>query len=437
MDTKDTNAELMMLRDELTVAKRKIVNLSGLVEISKIINSTLDLDALLSMIMEITEKVLNVESSSLLLIDEPTGELVCRVSHNNHTAAPAERFRLKIGEGIAGWVVQHKVPLFIKDLQRDKRVVPAPGEISQQKPRSVLCIPLEAQGRILGVIEAVNCKKRAGFTEEDMELFIAFSSQAAVAVESARVHARLLEQQRVAQELQIAHQIQQNFLPSTFPELQGARFFARTIPAWETGGDFFDFVDIGSGRIGAVIGDVSGKGVPAALYMVKTLSAFRFYALSEKQPDKLLNRLNKNLFEYSTSGMFVTLIYAIIDAPARTISFAIAGHLPIVWRKTSAKKTELIEGARGLPLGIDRDARYELNTLTMQRGDLLFFYTDGIIEARNKAGATFGMHRLNRLLGKDKLSAEQAVKQVLYAIARFSRGAPQHDDLTALAVKLV
>lgn len=430
-------AELGALQEQLLAANHKIANLSALVEISKIINSTLDLDALLTMIMEIIKQVLNAESGSLLLIDESGGELLFRIALGPKQKELKEKARLKLGKGIAGWVAAHGEPLRISDVSQDKRFDPSMDETLGHKTLSILCAPLQVQGKTVGVLEAINSKNPGGFSDDDMELFMAFSSQAAVAIESARMHTRLLEQQRVEHELRIAHQIQQNFLPSSFPKLAGAKLYAETVPARETGGDFFDIVDMGDGRIGAVIGDVSGKGVPAALYMVKALSEFRFRSPGALAIDKMLDALNESLLDHSTSGMFVTLLYVVVDTAARALSYGNAGHLPLMRKAGGSGNVESLDGEAGIPLGITRGARYATHTAALEKGDVLLLYTDGIIEARNRKGREFGLPRLRRLLSSERAAGPEAlVKQVLRSVERFSKGMPRHDDLTTLAIRI-
>ena len=432
---KDRIAELGALQEQLRISNQRVANLSALVEISKIINSTLDLDTLLTMIMEIIKQVLNAESGSLMLLDERGDELLYRVALGEKGSRLKERFRLKIGQGIAGWGAAHGEPLLVPDAARDARFYGAPDKTLNHRTRSILCVPLRGQGKLLGVLEAINSKSPGGFTPDDLSLFLAFASQAAVAIESARMHERLLEKQRVEQELKIANQIQRNFLPSSFPKPAGARVYARTVPAWETGGDFYDVVELGPRRLGVVVGDVSGKGVPAALYMVQVLSEFRFRASAADGTDAVLGRLNDGLLVHGTSGMFVTLVYAIVDAAARLLSFSSAGHLPMLWRR-SGGGTELLEGPSGMPLGISAGVRYPMHTVALGRGDLLFLYTDGIIEARDRKGREFGIARLKNILGGPAAGPEAAVRRVMRRVETFSRGVPQYDDLTALALRM-
>lgn len=436
MSLKDKIHELGDLQEQLSLANQKVAHLSGLIEFGKIINSTLDFDELLTTVMEIIKQVINAETASLMLLDDEGGELTFKIALGKKGKQLKEQFSLKPGQGIAGWVAEHGKPLIVADVREDKRFFRGPDKALCHTTRSILCAPLKAQGKTLGVIEAINSRSPGGFSEDDLDLLMAFAGQAAVAIESARVHARLLEREQVVQELKIAHQIQKNFLPAGFPEVPGAGFCARTIPAWETGGDFYDFVDAGNGRVGAVIGDVSGKGVPAALYMVKILSEFRFHATSTPSVGRLLHALNESLFTRATSGMFVTLVYAILDPAERTLAYASAGHHPVIWKRGKTGKTTLLKDATGVPLGVTPGEHYRVRTIDLARGDLLFFYTDGIIEARSHSRRYFGMRRLRKMISETGGGAETTVKKVISSVGAFSRGAPQHDDLTCMAIRI-
>jgi sigma-B regulation protein RsbU (phosphoserine phosphatase) len=151
----------------------------------------------------------------------------------------------------------------------------------------------------------------------------------------------------------------------------------------------------------------------------------------------MLDALNESLFEHSTSGMFVTLLYVVVDSAARTLSYGSAGHLPMIRKMSGASSVELLDQATGIPLGVTRGARYTMHTSALEKGDLLFLYTDGIIEARNRKGDEFGLARLKRLLSTERAAGpEGVVKRVLRRVERFARGMPQYDDLTALAIKI-
>jgi len=208
------------------------------------------------------------------------------------------------------------------------------------------------------------------------------------------------------------------------------------MPAWETGGDFYDCLDLGDGRVAVVVGDVSGKGVPAALYMVRALSELHYHASPTTGIDTVLGALNEGLFERGTSGMFVTLLLAIVHAADRTISYGSAGHLPPILRRARLSSIEALESASGMPLGVARGSQDSVRTEPLEKGDLVFLYTDGIIEARNKKGKEFGTSRMEAILARCRAGPEAAVRQVMRSVERFARGVPQYDDLTALAIKI-
>lgn len=363
---KDRIAELGALQEQLRISNQRVANLSALVEISKIINSTLDLDTLLTMIMEIIKQVLNAESGSLMLLDERGDELLYRVALGEKGSRLKERFRLKIGQGIAGWVAAHGEPLLVPDAARDARFYGAPDKTLNHRTRSILCVPLRGQGKLLGVLEAINSKSPGGFTPDDLSLFLAFASQAAVAIESARMHERLLEKQRVEQELKIANQIQRNFLPSSFPKPAGARVYARTVPAWETGG----FLRCrgawppaagrrGRGRLGE---RGPGRAVHGAGAQRVPLQGFgrrrdgrrarpveRRAARARHQRDVRHARLR----DRGRRGASPLLQQR--GPPADALEEERGG-------------TELLEGPSGMPLGISAGVRYPMHTVALGRG---------------------------------------------------------------------
>ncbi len=435
-DLERLKGRLTKAERDLLVAREKISNLSSLIETSNIVNSSLDLPTLLDLIMKIAKGVMKTEASSLMLIDEATKELVYEVALGRKGKEVKEKFRLKLGQGIAGWVAKYEKSLLVKDVRRDRRFFPSVDRASGFKTRSILCVPMKVKGRTIGILEAINPTKGRSFGEEDVELFSAFANQAAIAIENARMHQRLLERQRIEQELAIARQIQQSFLPRVCPRPKGARFFACNISAKEVGGDFYDFIEIGRGRIGVVVGDVSGKGIPAALYMVKTISEFRNFALLYENADDALFAVNNSLVKKSKFGMFVTLFYLILDLEAKSIRFSNAGGPPLIFREGESDKVRSLKGAGGSPLGIISNMGYTQEELSLKKGDLLLSYTDGIVEARDSKGKEFTLERLKALVRGKSLEPRRVIDEILREVNAFSKGVAQHDDLTLLAISI-
>ncbi len=423
-------------QDELKFFRKRVKDLSSLIEISRIVNSTLDLAKLLDIVMKIAKKVMRAEASSLMLIDDETNELVYEVALGKKGKELKKMFRLKMGQGIAGWVAKNKRPLLVRDVTKDPRFFNRPDKTTGFKTRSILCVPMKVKDKTIGILEAINPLDRDMFNDEDTDLFSAFASQAAIAIANARMHTQMLEKQRVEQELAVASQIQQNFLPRLCPKLDGLSVYAQSIPAREIGGDFYDFLKLDDNSLAIAIGDVSGKGVPAALYMVKVMTELRNHASDIYGPGETLSAVNNVLVKESMRGMFVTLLYAILNFRNKTITFSNAGHLPPIFLDRPAKKIIPLKESGNIPLGITPGIKYEEAKLEIEGDKLLVFYTDGIIEARNNRAKQFGIQRLKDVVRQKDLSAKNAVHSVIREVINFSKGTLQHDDLTILAVRI-
>ncbi|MCK4244921.1 MAG: SpoIIE family protein phosphatase, partial [Candidatus Omnitrophica bacterium] len=367
---------------ELKSLKKRLANLSSIIKVNEIINSTLNLKELLATIMEISQEVMRVEAASLMLKDEKTGELIYEVALGEKGEEIKERFRLKKGQGIAGWVAEKEKPLLVPDVRENPRFDNRIDQATGFKTRSILAVPMKVKGKLIGVLEAINPLKEP-FGEEEIELFTTFANQAGIAIENARLHQFLLDKQRVEEELRIARLIQKNILPKKYPIVKGTEFWARNIPAEGISGDFYDFIELSPEEIGIVIGDICGKGIPAALSMAKTIGDFRVVASLHNRvaslPEKLsrtMTTMNNILAEGSTLGLFATLIYSVLNTKKGTLTYVNAGHpLPLIRHQTA--EIELLNGKKGLPLGIFSGLSFEEEEIKLKEGDLLLLYTDG------------------------------------------------------------
>jgi sigma-B regulation protein RsbU (phosphoserine phosphatase) len=293
---------------------------------------------------------------------------------------------------------------------------------------------MKTKGKIIGVIEAINPLGRKKFNTQDLELFEIFADQAAISIENARLHSELVQQEKAKQELKIARQIQQNFLPDLTEKSFGLDIFAKNISAREVGGDFYDVIQINDSQTGIVIGDVSGKGVPASLYMVRAISDYRYLAPQEPAPSKLLATLNRSLVKDSSLGMFITLFYLLFDTDKQEIAYASAGHHPLLRWNAQSQNLAPVQDAGGMPLGLFEDAVYTESRIKIKSGDVFCLYTDGIIEARNKSGKDYELKRLMQCMQKNNSSAQAFTNAILQDVEEFSRGAEQHDDMTILTL---
>jgi len=245
----------------------------------------------------------------------------------------------------------------------------------------------------------------------------------------------LKELERKRAELQIAREIQVSFLPEKIPIMAGLELAAMSLPAKEVGGDFYDTVELPDNRIGLVIADVSGKGVPAALFMALSRTVVRANALWHHHANEAIHDANTLIAEDSKSGMFVTLFYGVVDAAAKTLTYVNAGHNPPILLKRSGEIVEL--KATGIILGVMEDMEYEERTIGLESGDLLVFYTDGITEAINPGEQQFGEERLIATIREHRaLSSDDIIKKVQAAVLAFCGSEPQFDDMTLMTLKV-
>jgi sigma-B regulation protein RsbU (phosphoserine phosphatase) len=267
-------------------------------------------------------------------------------------------------------------------------------------------------------------------------LATALASQAAVSIENARLQAERLERERIVKELEIARTIQESLLPDKMPDIAGAEVTAFSLPAKQVGGDFYDFIPISEGILGLVIADVSGKGVPAALFMALSRALMRANSLNDPQVADAVLQTNRLILDCTSSGLFVTLFYAIVDIPHQTLRYVCAGHNPPLLYKRRTGERLWLE-ADGIALGVIEDIELEEKSLTLDDGDLLVLYTDGVTEATNLQEEIWGEERLMQLvMDNHDLSANELGDKIRDAAMEFTGAAPQFDDFTLMVVKM-
>ena len=421
------------LKAQVKALESRVADLSSLIHVTNIISSTLDLDELLALVMEKAQEVMRAEASSIFLINEEANALECTVALGSHGDKVRKVIRLAKGQGVAGWVWEKSTPLIVSDVSKDPRFYSNVDQQSGFRTKSILAVPLENKEKIIGVAEVINSKDGGVFAEYDLNLFTTFCRQVALAIENARVHKMEIDQERLRQQLESAKEIQQSFMPQKLPQGENGIFdiSARNLPAISVGGDLYDVLMIDDRHVGILIGDVSGKGIPAALYMARLMSDFRFYVQKYSQPKILLEKLNDLLVDRSRHGMFVTLQFAIIDIWTGQLVHGDAGHLPLI--RLREGKAEAMPLASGPPLGIMKNMPYGDQKIVLAPGDTLLFYTDGVIEAKNTSNKEFSMKRLLNLLNRHWPSANQVVEECLRQVSVFTKSSPQNDDITLVA----
>ena len=414
---------------------REVRNLNALLEVSRALGAEMHLDSLLPVIIHKTTEVMDAERSSLFIYDPDSDELWSKVAEG----MDEKTIRFPAGVGIAGDVAKTLETANIPNAYDDPRFNPEFDKQSNFKTKSVLCMPMTTRkGELIGVIQVLNKTDGGTFQEGDEKLLEALCIQAGVAIVRARLTEAFLEKQRIEESLKLAADIQMGMLPSTFPafpERNDFDLFAGIVPAKEVGGDFYDFFLIDKKHLCFVIGDVSGKGIPAALFMALTKTQIKASSSRRRTPGDVLFRANNDLCHENESSMFCTLFYGIMDTETGEVTYANAGHNPPYLITNSGEPVQ-IESTGGIALGVMEEMEFESATFTASKGDSMFLYTDGVNEAMNEADEEYSYERLEDYLKENSTgSITDMVNRNLESVKEFAGTAPQSDDITVLALR--
>ncbi|UKS25233.1 SpoIIE family protein phosphatase [Paenibacillus sp. HWE-109] len=416
-----------------------------LFDVSLEVNSTIHKQDLLVKIMETSSRIMNAEASSVILVDEEKGELFFDLALGTKGDEVRE-IRLKIGEGIAGWVAQTGQSVKIDDAAQDERWSSKVAKRIDYPTRSMLCVPLISKGKIIGVLQVLNKRDGAHFSERDLQLLESIASPIAASLENAMLYDALEKttatKERMESELRIATEIQMGFLPRQSLAVSGgpaespsatAQTQAVIRPAREVGGDFYDYFPIGDNRLFFILGDVSDKGIPAALFMAVTMTLLKGKMTAEMTPGELLTAVNRELYK-DDSSMFATIFCGLLDVGTGQLLYSDGGHCP-PYLMRQAGNVEQLKGKKGLPLGVMEDMEYRDNEVTLAIGDRLVLYTDGITEAENRQLEQYGFTRLQQLLANEQASPQtRLLDRMVEDVDQFTNGAIQSDDIAVLIV---
>jgi len=409
-----------------TLERYKEINL--LYTVSQKMASCLNPQAVAQLVIDEAIKIITADSASVMLVNEETQALEMIASYGT---AETSDVALNVGEGLAGNVVVTGKGDIYNDVRRVPEFIVGKHQIS-----SMICAPLRVEEKILGVMN-VNTIEPVLYTAGDLKLLTALATQAAVSIENARLHAEHLERERIVKELEIARNIQQTLLPQWIPPLHGGEMAAISIPAKEVGGDFYDFIPQADQQLGLVIADVSGKGVPAALFMALSKALMRANAMRNPEVAHAVEQTNRLILECATSGLFVTLFYAIIDPLRQTLRYVSAGHNPPLIFHPATHEFQLLE-ADGIALGVIDEIHLDEAEVTFQTGDVIVLYTDGVTEAMNVNNDEFGEERLKQVIqDHHHTSARELLAAIQEAILDFTAGEAQFDDITLMIVKMI
>jgi len=397
-------------------------------EIARELTSILNLDQLLKRIAELLNRLIEYQMFSILLLDETGEKLQHRFSQRFE-----ERLHLKhdipMGRGVVGYAAQAQEAILVPDVAKSERYI----EVNPET-RSELAVPLIYQKKVIGVLDLEHTR-RGYFTEDHKRTLTTLAAQLAIAIENARLYEQIARQERrMESDLALARELQFRLLPPSRPKMQNLEVEAKFVPARAIGGDLYDFLPYSLSRLGIAIGDVSGKGAPAAIYAALVSGILRSHAPIEPGPAEMLSAVNLSLAERRIAAQFVSIIYAVWDDERQTLLVANSGLPRPIYCHDD--KVEFIE-ATGLPLGLFDETDYDEFTFQAKPGDLFVFYSDGILDARNRHGHSFGPERVQAIVaGCATKSADCVVNEIFKAVAEYAAGVDAFDDQTVVAIKV-
>lgn len=418
---------------KLQDTRLELIKREHLIEATKKLNSTLDLDALLEIIIDIALEMVQGDRGTVYLLDERKNELWARVATGLDGTARV-KIHLPIGKGIAGYVGATGDIINIPDAYLDPRFSPDFDKSTGYRTTSILCMPMKnKEGKITGVFQLLN-KRSGAFTRADEVLIDGLSIHAALAIENARLYEQERQKILLERDLLAAREVQMSLIPKKLPDIPGYEFAACTIPAKEVGGDLYDFQPISGTHLALCLGDVSGKGLPASLLMANMIAILRSHASHPMSVKEIVQHTNRDLHQFIASDRFVTLFFAVLDTQYHTLTFSNAGQEPPyhVSEGTSLKRLD----AGGIPLGMFEEFPYVQDVVNIRPGDAVVICSDGISEAMNGEAVQFGESQLTGIIeGNRDLTAPALLDHIIAALQQHVGAAPQSDDITAVVVR--
>jgi sigma-B regulation protein RsbU (phosphoserine phosphatase) len=421
---------------ELTVTDK----LRLLLDITKKISRSLDLEEVLNLVMDTLGSLLPYDAAGIYVINNHLNyKTAGEAAKNGESVFRAEAVRgydiedlvelpLKMGEGIIGHVAQTGEPVISPNVHNDPRYINA-----REETRSEMVAPIIANQEVIGVFDLESDELNA-YTQDDMQVLLLLASQVAIIIEKVMLHEQLVEKKRLEGQLEVARQVQLQLLPDDDPHIAGYDISAYNFPTEEVSGDYYDWVPIYEDQIGIVVADVSGKGIPAALLMSFLRASLRAAVHIGYAPHVAMAKANYLLWESIERNQFVTVFYGVLDASNRTLAYSNAGHNPPLLLDKEGRGRFIERG--GLPLGMFRDTRYYEYYITIEPGEMLVLYTDGVTEATNEEGEEFGRKRLEEAVREGRnLRARELIAFIQGHVLDWTGGRGADDDVTFFVIK--
>ncbi|MBD3226184.1 MAG: SpoIIE family protein phosphatase [Caldithrix sp.] len=410
-----------------------IAEMGALHEISRVIDSKENIDSILSYILQRAMDLLKAEAASLMLKIEETNELEFKVVFGPAASQKIKPFRLKVGQGISGWVADHGKPILIPDAYADQRFDPSFDQKTGFKTKSYLCVPMIYKSRIYGVVTLLNRLDGRPFNENDQELLTTFASQAALAIENTQLLQTAIEKERIDKELQVAAEIQRLLIPDQLTNIPDMDIAATYIPCKSVSGDYYDVIKINDNQYVFIVADVAGKGIPGAMLVSNMSAMLKTYLEHSTNLKVIVERLNTRIMLNTTDDRYITFFIALYNVKDKTLTYINAGHNPPLLIDHQQNVTRLKKG--GIFIGC-LNWTYEQETINIPDNSLLILYTDGLIEAMNSKEEEFGEDKLIGILKDNRTAKSDKIqKKIIKAIYEHVGNTSFEDDFTLILAR--
>ncbi len=430
MEITDTS-RVKTLEEENRRLKIAIEELSALNDVATAISSNQSVEDVIDLIVRKCIKHLKVQQTVVMLLDEKD------IVNPFHTMIRKQEsisdfLPYRLDTQLTGWMLKNRSPLMINDFQNDERFKFA---VKKDFPiNSLLSVPMLLKGKMVGLLTVFNKHTEAGFTIEDQRLLSILAAQSSHIIENARLYEREQALIRLQEEMRLANDIQVNLLPKSNPQVSGYQIAGKSIPAKDVGGDYYDFIPLKDDNLVFCLGDISGKGIPAALLMANLQASLRGQTLMDIPCKDCVAFTNNLLYRSTDVNKYATLFYGVLHASVDKITFCNAGHNEPILIDHDGNVERLKEG--GIIVGALPEITYEEKTIDFPSGDVLVVYSDGITEAMDRKEEEFGEERLINLIKENRhLSASELIDKIINIVNKHAEGEDQMDDMTIVIIK--
>jgi sigma-B regulation protein RsbU (phosphoserine phosphatase) len=405
--------------------------------ISQKIRDTLDFDEILNHLLDTIQSVLDYDAAGIFVLNQDLvysrygrpKEVIAGVASRGFDPLPPEVDPMRtLGKGIIGHVIKAGESIVAPDVRLDPYYVEG-----RKATLSEIAVPILRNERTIGALN-LESDRLSAFDNDDVDMLRFFADAAAISIEKAMLHRQILEKERLEEQLHVAHEVQSRLLPAESPNVDGYDIAGICIPIYDIGGDYFDYIHLADDRLGVVVADVSGNGIPAALTMTAFRALLRTHARSQLGPSQIMQTINRLLREFTGVADFVTSVYGVLDPKNGEFTYTNSGHNPPILLRVDGSVKKLECG--GPLLSVFENMPYDAGKVTLAPGDVLVLYTDGVVEIAGSDGEEFGLERLTTAVRHSRdLPAEAVMHEIIQATSEFSDSASYGDDFTLVIIR--